>query len=107
MEENGTIIVWSNAPDRATAERIARGLVERRLAACVHVLPAGVSIYRWEGEIQQGEEWTLMIKTAGDRAGEVMTAIGDMHPYDIPEILVTPVIAGLETYLSWIGNETH
>ena len=102
-----TVILWSNTPDRATAESIARSLVEKRLAACIHILPAGVSIYRWEGQVQQGEEWTLMIKTRNKKVKQVMGAIKAMHPYDVPELLATPVVAGFKNYLSWIDSETH
>lgn len=100
------VILWSNAPDKATAEAIARSLVEKRLVACVHIFPAGVSVYRWEGQINQGEEWTLMIKTRRKKVKQAGTELQRLHPYDVPEILVTPVKAGLRTYLSWIGEET-
>ncbi|MBF0347818.1 MAG: divalent-cation tolerance protein CutA [Magnetococcales bacterium] len=101
-----TVIVWSNAPDKAIAENIARGLMKKRLAACVHVFSAGVSIYRWEGEVHKGEEWTMMIKTRRKRMRRVVKAVKKMHPYDVPEIMVTPVVAGLKDYLSWVAGET-
>lgn len=100
------VMVWSNAPDKTTAETIARGLVDQRLVACVHIFPAGVSIYRWEGDIQQGEEWTMLAKTRRKRAKRVVKEIQKTHPYDVPEILLTPVIGGSNGYLSWVNRET-
>lgn len=102
-----SVILWSNAPDKALAEKIAHGLLEKRLVACVHVFPAGVSIYRWEGEVHQGEEWTMMMKTRRKRVKGVIKEIKKMHTYDVPEILVSPVTGGLKDYLSWVDEETR
>ncbi|MEO5329322.1 MAG: divalent-cation tolerance protein CutA [Magnetococcus sp. THC-1_WYH] len=101
------MIVWSNVPDKGSAEKIAHGLLEKRLAACVHVFPAGVSIYRWQGAVHQGEEWTLMIKTRRKRVRLLVEEIKRMHAYDVPEILVSPVVGGLKDYLSWVDEETR
>lgn len=102
----GVIIVWSNAPDRERAESIAETLVREGLAACVHVLPAGHSHYVWEGRLQVDEEWTLMIKSRQEHATVLQARIAALHPYEVPEILVTPVSAGLPAYLEWLTTVT-
>ncbi|HIJ85509.1 MAG: uncharacterized protein HW380_1507 [Magnetococcales bacterium] len=100
------VILWGNAPDKPTAETIARGLVEKRLAACVHIFFAGTSVYRWEGQIHQGEEWSLMIKTRRKKLKKAMKELRKLHPYDVPEMIVTPIMAGSRDYLSWVDSET-
>ncbi|MBF0414940.1 MAG: divalent-cation tolerance protein CutA [Magnetococcales bacterium] len=101
------VVLWSNAPDKLTAETIARALVEQHLVACVHIFPAGTSIYRWEGTMHQGEEWTMMAKTRRKKAKKAVKELLKAHPYDVPEILITPIIGGLKDYLSWVKRETH
>ena len=100
------IIVLTNVPDAATAETIARSLVEGRLAACVNILPAMNSVYRWEGKIEQAVETVLLIKSTQSRYAELENAIAKLHPYDVPEIIALPIVAGLPAYLWWVASET-
>jgi periplasmic divalent cation tolerance protein len=100
-------VVLSTVPDEATAERIAKALVEERLAACVNRVPGVGSIYRWQGAIEESEEILLVIKTHARRAPQVTQRLRELHPYEIPEILVLPVAAGLGAYLDWIRRETQ
>jgi len=100
------IAVLTNVPDAATAETIARSLVERRLAACVYILPAVNSVYRWEGKIEQAVETMLLIKSTESRYAELEKAIVKLHPYDVPEIIALPIVAGLPEYLWWVASET-
>lgn len=100
------LLVLTNVPDEASAKTIARVVVEGKYAACVNVLPAVQSIYRWQGAVEEATEVTLLIKTTRERYGELEAAIKGAHPYDVPEIIAMPVVAGLPSYLSWVVSET-
>lgn len=86
------------------AESLARVLVDERLAACVQIVGPIRSRYRWEGAVEQAEEWLLIVKTAQVRLDEVVEAIAARHDYDVPEITATPIVGGSRAYLSWIGE---
>lgn len=101
-----TILVLTNMPDLHGAQALARRLVELKLAACVNILPGVKSIYRWQGEIEEADEITVMIKTTQFRYAELELAIKENHPYQVPEIIALPVTEGLDTYLGWIAQET-
>jgi periplasmic divalent cation tolerance protein len=88
------------------AGRVARHLVENRLAACVGVTPRVRSLYWWQGKVENAEEWALTIKTRAALYTQVEAAIRTVHSYEIPEILAVPVAAGLPAYLDWINAET-
>ncbi len=92
---------------KSHAEKIARALVERRLAACVNVLPGVVSFYWWEGSLQRDVEATLMIKTRDDLLPSLRTAIEAMHPYTLPEIVALPVDEANPNYAAWVDRETR
>jgi len=98
------VVVLSTAPDPAEADRLARALVEEGLAACVTRVPGARSLYRWEGAITEAEEILLLIKTRPGHAASVTRRLGELHPYDVPEILVLPVTGGASTYLAWIRD---
>lgn len=100
------ILVLTNVPDAALAQQIASELVEQRLAACVNILPAVQSVYRWQGAIERASEIPLMIKTTRERYTELQQTLCRLHPYEVPELLVMPVDAGLPAYLGWIASET-
>jgi periplasmic divalent cation tolerance protein len=100
------LIVLTNAPDRATAEKIARTLVEQKLAACVNILGVCSSIYRWQGTIETAGEVPLLIKTRAEIYPEVETTIKNLHPYELPEIVAVPVAHGSSEYLDWISVAT-
>lgn len=100
------LLVLTNVPDAATASTIARQLVERRLVACVNILPQVQSIYRWQGMIEESGEISLLIKTTEARYPELEAAIKALHPYDVPEIIAMPIVRGLPQYLDWIAQET-
>lgn len=102
-----TLIVLTNCPDMQTAQRIARTLVEQRLAACVNQLAPMASTYRWQGKIEHAEEIPLLIKTTRERYPELESAIRTMHPYSVPEIVAIPVAAGFSAYLRWVDDETR
>ena len=96
------IQVTTSVSQRTDAERIAQKLVGRRLAACVQVLGPIVSTYRWQRRVETAEEWLCIAKTSGDRYLELEKAIRELHTYELPEILATPVIAGNADYLAWL-----
>jgi periplasmic divalent cation tolerance protein len=98
------IQVVTTTDSKDEAKRIAQALVERRLAACVQVIGPISCTYRWEGQIETAEEWLCLIKTRQDRYEELETAITELHSYDVPEILATPVVAGNEGYLEWLAQ---
>ena len=100
------LLVLTNLPDRETAERISRGLIENRLAACVNILAPCVSYYRWNNGVQKDEEYPMLIKTTESRYAELEAAIKAAHPYDLPEIIAIPIERGLPGYLSWVAEET-
>jgi periplasmic divalent cation tolerance protein len=108
LEDNpdDTLLVFTNAPDRAVAMRIAQTLVDERLAACVNVLGECTSVYRWQGTVETARELPIIVKTRAARYAEVEAAIRRLHPYELPEILAVPVVEGLSDYLEWVSGET-
>ena len=100
-------VVLCTCPDSDTAEKLATGLVEERLAACVNILPEIRSIYRWGGELQKDREALMIVKTRGDRQGELQNWLQRHHPYEVPEILALNVSAGSADYMNWVFNETE
>lgn len=102
-----TLLVLTTLPDRTQAETLAASLVEARHAACVTVLPAARSIYRWQGVIESAEEIMLLIKTQDEAYPALEAAIRAAHPYDVPEILAFPAVCGLPAYLAWVHAETQ
>lgn len=98
-------VVLITAPDRGTAESIARGLVERRLAACVNLVPGIVSVYRWEGQVQQDDELLLIVKTRVDRVSALEDYVRAAHPYDVPELVSLAPERVEARYLAWLCAE--
>ena len=86
------------------AERISIALVERRLAACVQTVGPIASRYRWQGAVETAREWQCLIKTEAARYPEVEAAIAELHPYDEPEVIATPIVAGSAGYLAWVSE---
>jgi len=102
-----TLLVLTNLPDEASAERLAGVLVEQRLAACITIFPGVRSVYRWQGVIERAGEVPLLIKTAADRFDALCTAIRAHHPYELPEIVAVDIATGLPEYLAWVHAETR
>jgi periplasmic divalent cation tolerance protein len=93
--------------DEAEADAISAALVERRLAACVQTLGPIRSRYRWQGAIEQSQEWLLLVKTTDARYGELEAAVRDLHSYDEPEIVATRLTAGSAGYLAWVAESVE
>ncbi|MDB5814006.1 MAG: divalent-cation tolerance protein CutA [Rhodocyclales bacterium] len=107
MQSNSALLVMTMAPDTGTAQKIARALVERRLAACVNILAPCQSVYNWQGAVEDSNEVPMLIKTTASRYGALEAAITAIHPYEVPEIVAMPLSHGLPEYLSWVIAETH
>jgi periplasmic divalent cation tolerance protein len=100
------LLVFTNLPDRESAERLADLLLEQRLAACVNILGPCRSVYRWKGAVQHDEEHPMLIKTSAERYPALEQALRRGHPYELPEIIAVPIERGLPAYLEWVGAET-
>jgi periplasmic divalent cation tolerance protein len=100
------IQVMTAIGSKEDAQKVANAIVEQRLAACVQIIGPITSTYWWQGAIETAEEWVCLIKTRQDLYERVEQAIRENHPYDEPEILALPVLAGSKSYLQWIVSET-
>jgi periplasmic divalent cation tolerance protein len=100
-------IVLTTLPASADAAAMARALVDGRLAACVNLLPPMESIYRWQGRVEHETERQLVIKTSRDRIDALRGRLHTLHPYDVPEFVVLPIVDGSGAYLRWIGESTR
>jgi len=100
------LLVLTNLPDVASAEKLAHALIEGRAAACVNVLAACRSIYRWQGGVETATEIPLLIKTTAANYPRVEEIVRAQHPYDVPELIATPITHGLPAYLDWVAKET-
>lgn len=105
--DSNVLIVLTNCPDAATAQRIAAALVQNAWAACVNQLAPVLSTYRWQGKVETQTEIPLLIKTTAQCYAQVEAAICDLHPYSVPEIVAWPLSAGLPSYLRWVQDETQ
>jgi periplasmic divalent cation tolerance protein len=99
------LVVFCTCSDDSEAERIASAIVEEQLAACVNLLPAISSIYRWKGKMERSREVLMIIKTASSRFEALCERVVALHSYETPEIIALPVMAGLEKYLDWVRTE--
>ena len=99
------VVAFSTVGKAEDAERIARALVERRLAACVNVVPGVVSVYRWKGEVCRDEELLLVIKTRAERLPALREALVALHPYELPELVALPIESGHPPYLAWLDEQ--
>ncbi len=99
-------LVYITAADAEEATKIARALVEERLAACANILNPMRSVFRWEGEIQEGSETVLIVKTTADRVAALTDRVMILHSYDCPCVAAIPIDAGNSAFLEWIAAET-
>jgi periplasmic divalent cation tolerance protein len=100
------IVVFSTCGSAEEARSIGRALVEAHLAACVNIIAPVLSIYRWQGAVEEAAEWLLVIKTRRELTGKVEEELRRVHSYQVPEILAVQVVDGLRAYLEWIDSET-
>ncbi|MEU7881129.1 divalent-cation tolerance protein CutA [Microbispora bryophytorum] len=100
------IEVRSTASSRGEAARICAAVVAHRLAACAQVVAPISSTYWWAGEVQQAEEWLVLMKTTVDRFDDLAACVRELHSYEVPEIVAVPIVQGMPDYLEWIRRET-
>lgn len=99
-------LLYCTCPDADTAQRIARAVVESGQAACVNIIPGLRSVYRWQGTLQEDNEYLLLIKTQAARVTSLTESILSLHPYELPEVIAVPVVAGHAPYLDWVRDST-
>ena len=102
-----SVQIVTTSPKKEVAEYIGKTLVEKKLAACVQIVGPVSSIYRWKGQIEIDEEWQCRIKTVIGRKDQVEQIIKKIHPYDVPEIIVTEIIDGSEEYMDWLRENSQ
>ena len=102
---SGHVQVLTTVDSEAAAERLARDLVDERLAACVQVVGPIRSVYRWQGAVQLEQEWQCLAKTTADRLDALIEHLRRHHPYDLPEIIATPIVGGSDDYLRWVSEQ--
>jgi periplasmic divalent cation tolerance protein len=95
----------TTAAAQADAERIAAALVERRLAACVQVAGPVQSTYRWQGQVETAQEWLCTAKTERGQMAAIERLLAELHPYELPELIATPIVAGSAAYLEWLAGQ--
>lgn len=104
MAETQVRVVLMTAPNAEAAERVVRALVEERLIACGNIVQGLTSIYRWKGAVECDTEVLVVMKTSAERVAAVLERAPRLHPYDVPELLVLPVVAGHGPYLEWVAG---
>lgn len=97
-------LILNTCPNQETANAIATALVDRGLAACVNIVPGIQSVYRWQGKTEKENEIMLCIKARSDAFDAVAACIGELHPYELPEIIAVTIDDGTEQYLAWLNN---
>ncbi|WP_157669679.1 divalent-cation tolerance protein CutA [Chitinibacter sp. GC72] len=102
-----SLVVWCNCPDQTSAQTLAQGIITARLAACVNQMCAVQSVYHWEGGIESAQEVPLMIKTTLAMYPQLEKWLLEHHPYDVPEIIALPIVAGAPDYLAWLAQESN
>jgi periplasmic divalent cation tolerance protein len=98
------IVVLSTCATQLDAEKLARFLVAEQLAACVNVVPQIRSFYRWKGELESAYEFLLVIKTSRSLFDSLKIELEKQHPYEVPEVIALPIVAGSENYMNWLGH---
>jgi periplasmic divalent cation tolerance protein len=101
------VTVYATFADQAEAARIARQLVEERLAACANILAPCRSIYRWQGKIEEAQEVPVLFKTREEIAPRLIERLAELHSYDVPAAVVWPIAYALDSYRAWVAEETE
>jgi len=104
MAEAGIVLTTASSEDEA--KKLAHSLVERRLAACVNIVPQITSVYRWQDKVENASEWLLLIKTTHSAFPQVRDAIHELHSYEVPECVLLEIAEGSPQYLAWIAENT-
>ncbi len=104
VSSTDVLLVLCTCPDNTVAQTLAKTLVEKRLAACVNISSAIQSVYYWQGDVHQDNEVLMMIKSTLQAWEKLEQTLLELHPYDVPEIIALPVMAGSKDYLNWVGE---
>jgi periplasmic divalent cation tolerance protein len=99
------LLVVTTCPDLEVARRLAHALIERRLAACVNIVPGATSVYEWQGTVAEDRELLLLIKSRGERMEAMRELLAQLHPYELPELIAMPIEDGLPAYLAWLDSQ--
>ncbi len=100
------VVVYITVSSESEGAKIARSLVEEKLAACVNIVPNVKSFYQWEGQLQEDKELLLIIKSRGKKMSGLIHRVNELHSYDVPEVICLPISNGSPDYLDWIKEET-
>jgi periplasmic divalent cation tolerance protein len=106
MTQPQVAVVVTSVPDAAVARQLARTLLDERLLACASLLPGVTSLFRWEGAVQEETEVMMVMKTSSAQVERLLARVGELHPYQVPEVLAFTASAGLPGYCSWVLDET-
>jgi len=98
------VVILTTTPSRDVSLKIARELVERKLVACVNIIPEVYSVYTWKGKVEEAQEELLIMKTKRELIKEVIKLVKELHPYEVPEIISLNISEGYEEYLKWIDE---
>lgn len=104
--ENDCVVVWTTIGRTADGRGLASMLVNERLAACVNVLPEMESVYRWKGQVETDHERQVIMKTTVARVAALRARVHELHDYEVPELIVMPIVGGSDAYLNWIREST-
>jgi periplasmic divalent cation tolerance protein len=107
MSTQEILMVITNLPDRAEAERVAETLIREGAAACINILAECTSLYQWNGKLNHTREVPLLIKTTRAAYPHLESLLCELHPYELPELIAVPVTTGLPAYLNWVMQETQ
>jgi periplasmic divalent cation tolerance protein len=99
------IVVLTTTDSEESAKALARHLVDRRVAACVNILPKATSVYRWKGAVEEASEFLLVIKSRRDRFPQLRDELASIHSYEVPEVIALPIVDGSDAYLGWLDQE--
>ncbi len=98
------IVIFITSGSEEEAKKLARVLVEEKLAACVNILSGVESLYWWKGKIESSKEWMLVVKTQGKMVNKVVKRVKEIHSYEVPEVIALPIVEGNKDYLQWISD---
>ncbi len=101
------VLCLTTVGKKTDAEKIAEKLVGKRLAACVHVMPGVISYYRWKGKLCRDQEWLLVLKTLSTKVKSLQKELDRIHPYELAEFIVLPILKGSAAYLKWLEKEVR
>eukprot|EP00899_Mesostigma_viride_P016253 jgi/Mesvir1/24629/Mv21937-RA.1 len=101
------LVLYVTVPSKEVGKSLASGLVQEKLAACVNIIPGIESVYWWQDKVQSDAELLLMVKTAADKVSDLTAYVCKHHPYDTPEVIAVPIVAGSAKYLRWIDDSVH